>query len=205
MFEFPAHATVVPRAFSPAQAAGLRALTDAAIELAAVGGYEAAGVREVAAAAGMSAARAYQLVGSKDELLVHALLSLSERSTHAVRTELAVDASPATRLGVVLDRIMRQIAARPLLYRALLRAYLSDAASIVVASGLPAFGPDRAGWILEALFPGDDDPSPDRRALTESVSLLFLGAMVSVAAGRDVGEVRQVLDRTVDALLGELE
>ena len=66
---------------TPNQQATRQALVDTAIELATEGGYDAVSMPEVARLAGMSTAKAYQYIGTKDQLLVEALLSLGQRST----------------------------------------------------------------------------------------------------------------------------
>ena len=69
---------------TPNQQATRQALVDTAIELATEGGYDAVSMPEVARLAGMSTAKAYQYIGTKDQLLVEALLSLGQRSTEDV-------------------------------------------------------------------------------------------------------------------------
>ncbi|MGH9050199.1 MAG: helix-turn-helix domain-containing protein, partial [Acidimicrobiia bacterium] len=77
-------AEVVVRPLSATQAATRHKLIDAAIALAADGGYEAVGMRQVAARAGVSAPTAYQYFSSKDHLLVDALVELVAETTDAV-------------------------------------------------------------------------------------------------------------------------
>ena len=77
-------AEVVTRPISAAQAATRRRLLDAARELATEGGYEAVGMRNVAAKAGVSAPTAYQYFSSKDHLLVDLLVELVGQTTTAL-------------------------------------------------------------------------------------------------------------------------
>ncbi len=196
-------ARVVPRVLSAARAATRDKLIEAAIELATEGGYDAVGIRPVAARAGVSVPTAYQHVSSKDQLLVEALMTLGERSTQGVRARRPSGDTPAARLSAVFRRIMREAARKPLLYQALYRAYVASAPALAGMEGVVGFGPERAAWIGDALRAGDhrgfsDD---DLDAAARILSTLFLGAMVGVAAGRDADEVTALLDDAVRRLL----
>ena len=191
------------RLLSPARAATRDRLIDAAIALATEGGYDAVGIRQVAAAAGVSVPTAYQHVSSKDELLVEALMALGSRSTEGVRQRRPAGDSPAERLSRVFRRIMREAARKPLLYQALYRAYVSSAPALTDVDGVIGFGPERAAWIGHTLRAGDPRHHSDEEleAAARILSCLFLGAMVGVAAGRDVDEVVAILDEATHRLL----
>jgi AcrR family transcriptional regulator len=187
---------------SPAQAVTRQKLVDAALALAAEGGYDATGVREVAARAGVSPATAYQQFGSKDELLVAALFALGDRSTLTVRARRPRGADPAARIVGVFRRIMREVAAKPALYAALYRAYVAGAATLPL-DAYTAFGPEQSAWIADTLRAGDraglaDADLDDAAAI---LGCLFQGAMVNVAAGKDVGGVLRVLEDAARRLL----
>jgi AcrR family transcriptional regulator len=196
-------ARVVQRVLSRTQAATRDKLIDAAIGLAAESGYDAVGVREVAARAGVSPATAYQHVGSKDQLLIEALLMLGQRSTESVKKRAPTGSGPADRLSDVFRRIMKQAARKPLLYQAMYRAYVASAPALTEADGLVGFGPERAAWIGHTLRAGDLGGHDDAAIESASriLSCLFLGAMVGVAAGRDVDEVVAILDEAAHRLL----
>src|SRR4051794_9691788 len=112
---------VIQRVLSPARAATREKLIATVIELATEGGYEAVGIRQIAAAAGVSVPTAYQHASSKDQLLMEALMSLGENSTDAVRARPPRGDTPAERLNSVFSRILREAGAKPLLYQALYR------------------------------------------------------------------------------------
>ena len=198
-----AQGRVVQRVLSPARAATRDRLIDAAIELATEGGYDAVGIRPVAARAGVSVPTAYQHVSSKDQLLVEALLALGERSTAGVRSRAPRGSTPAARLSRVFARIMRAAAEKPLLYQALYRAYVASAPALTAVEGQVGFGPERAAWIGDALRAGDHGGFGDDEleSAARILSTLFLGAMVGVAAGRDVDEVVRILDEATHRLL----
>lgn len=194
---------VVRRLLSRTQAATQDRLIDAAIEVATENGYEGAGVREVAARAGVSPATAYQYVSSKDQLLIEALLKLGDRVTENVQARVPSGTGPAQRLSDVFARIMRQAAQKPLLYQALFRAYVAGYPPMGGIDDSIGFGPERAAWIGHALRAGDtggyDDAAIESAA--RILSTMFLGAIVGVAAGRDAGEVIGILDEAVHHLL----
>lgn len=194
---------VVQRVLSRTQAATRTKLIDAAIELATEHGYDGAGVREVASRAGVSPATAYQHVGSKDQLLIEALLKLGDRVTETVLERAPAGDGPADRLGDVFSRVLDQAARKPLLYRALFRAYVAASADLAEEPDLVGFGPERASWIGHALRAGDlrGHDEADLDAAARVLSSTFLGAMVGVAAGRDPEEVRAVLDEAAHRLL----
>ncbi|WP_026454524.1 TetR/AcrR family transcriptional regulator [Saccharomonospora iraqiensis] len=194
---------VVRRVLSATQAATRDKLIDAAIEVATENGYEGAGVREVAARAGVSAATAYQHVSSKDQLLVEALLALGDRVGASVDARGPSGGGPAERLTDVFGRVLWQAAQKPLLYRALFRAYVAGYPGMADGSDSVGFGPERAAWIGRTLRAGDtaghDDAELD--AAARVLSTTFLGAIVGVAAGRDAEDVIGVLDEAVHRLL----
>lgn len=194
---------VVRQVLSPARAATREKLVAAVIDLATEGGYDAVGIRPVAARAGVSVPTAYQHASSKDELLVEALMALGARSTEGVRARAPEGADPATRMVGVFGRILRQAAAKPLLYQALYRAYVAHAPALAALDGQVGFGPERAAWIGETLRAGDTGghSEADLDAAAAILSCLFLGAMTSVAAGRPVGEVTDLLAEACRRLL----
>lgn len=198
----PLQGRVVQRVLSPARAATRDRLIDTAIELATEGGYDAVGIRQVAARAGVSVPTAYQHVSSKDQLLVEALMTLGSRSTEGVRRREPRGATPAERMTAVFRRIMTEAARKPLLYQALYRAYVGSAPALVEVEGL-GFGPERAAWIGHTLRSGDTGGCTEEEleSAARILSTLFLGAMVGVAAGRDVDEVIAILDEATHRLL----
>lgn len=194
---------VVRSVLSPARAATRERLVTSAIELATEGGYDAVGLRQVAAHAGVSVPTVYQHVSSKDHLLVEALMALGARSTEGLRRRPPRGHTPAERLGSVFDRILREAARKPLLYQAVYRAYVASAPVLAEVDGLAGFGPEKARWIGEALRAGDTRGHTDDEidSTARILSALFLGTMIGVAAGRDVDEASAILAEATHRLL----
>ncbi|MCC5576336.1 TetR/AcrR family transcriptional regulator [Microtetraspora sp. AC03309] len=196
-------ARVVQRILSPARAVTRERLIDSAIALATEGGYDAVTIRQVAARAGVSVPTAYQHVSSKDQLLVEALMTLGVRSTETLRQRVPAGETPADRLVQVFRRVMRDASRKPLLYQAMYRAYVVCSPALVETDATVGFGPERAKWIGETLRAGDTQghSEEDLESASRILSCLFLGAMVGVAAGRDVEEALGILDETTRRLL----
>ncbi|PXX00791.1 TetR/AcrR family transcriptional regulator [Mycolicibacterium moriokaense] len=187
---------------TPNQQATRQALVDVAIELATEGGYDAVAMPEVARRASMSTAKAYQHIGTKDQLLVEALLSLGQRSTEDVERHQNTGDTPAERLRWEVGRIMKAVAARPLLYRALYRAYVTNGAAFEGDNAI-VLGPHQAAWISKALTGGATVgyTKKDLDAAARIFSCMIQGGIVSVAAGRSISEITAVLDEAINRLL----
>jgi TetR/AcrR family transcriptional regulator, cholesterol catabolism regulator len=193
---------VVQMLLTPNQQATRQALVDVAIELATEGGYDAVAMPEVARRAGMSTAKAYQHIGTKDQLLVEALLSLGQRSTEDVERHQNTGDTPAERLRWEVGRIMKAVAERPLLYRALYRAYVTNGPAFEGDNAI-VLGPHQAAWISKALTGGATAgyTKKDLEAAARIFSCMIQGGIVSVAAGRSISEITAVLDEAIDRLL----
>jgi AcrR family transcriptional regulator len=193
---------VVQMLLTPNQQATRQALVDVAIELATEGGYDAVAMPEVAKRARMSTAKAYQHIGTKDQLLVEALLSLGQRSTEDVERHQNTGDTPAERLRWEVGRIMKAVAERPLLYRALYRAYVTNGPAFEGDNAI-VLGPHQAAWISKALTGGATAgyTKKDLDAAARIFSCLIQGGIVSVAAGRSISEITAVLDEAIDRLL----
>ena len=181
---------------SPTQTATRDRILDAAVELATRHGYDGLEMRELAAAAGVSPATLYQYYGSKDEVLVGALVESGVRTTEAVgRRSAAAGSSLDERLGAAFARVVRAHEQRPLLYAAMFRAYLA---------GPPGRGADAGespwtgrSWLDEAV----DDDVADRDALVEALEQLVLAGLVSLVTGTPPAEVTARFRRGVTLLV----
>jgi TetR/AcrR family transcriptional regulator, cholesterol catabolism regulator len=194
---------IVQSVLSPARAATRDRLVESAIALATEGGYDAVGLRQVAAHAGVSVPTVYQHVSSKDHLLVEALMALGLRSTEGLRRRRPRGSSPAERLSAVFTRILREAAAKPLLHQAVYRAYVASAPALAQHQELVGFGPEKAQWIGETLRAGDVGGHSEEEIDSSSriLSALFLGTVIGVAAGKDVGEATAILVDATHRLL----
>jgi TetR/AcrR family transcriptional regulator, cholesterol catabolism regulator len=190
--------TVITRSLSRTQAATRRSLIDAGVVLATEGGYEAVGMRLVAARAGVSAATAYQYFTSKDHLLVDALVELVGDTTTSIEARPPKrSGSVADRASAALRRAVRQVERAPKLYVALTRAYISGSPDVAHARGSLEASTRR--WI-EAALAGSD--VGDRDGVIEVLEAVLFATMVSlVTGGTAPGDVGPALDRAVRTVL----
>jgi TetR/AcrR family transcriptional regulator, cholesterol catabolism regulator len=191
-------AEVVVRSLSATQAATRRKLIDAAIALAAEGGYEAVGMRQVAARAGVSAPTAYQYFSSKDHLLVDALVELVGQTTDAVEARPPSRARSAPdRVAATLRKAVQGVEHSPALYVAVTRAFISGAPEVAHARGVLESSMRR--WIDLALEGSDVADEDGVAEVLESV--LFANMVGLVTGANEPGEVGDALERAVRTLL----
>jgi AcrR family transcriptional regulator len=192
-------AEVVVRSLSPTQSATRRRLLDAARELASEGGYDAVGMRAVAARAGVSAPTAYLYFSSKDHLLVDVLVGLVGQTTETLSARPRRGRSPVDRAVATLRRAVQNVEHAPNLYIAMTRAYISGTPE--VAHARVAMESSTRRWIDLAL--GDTDVG-DRHAIVRILEdVLFANMVGLVTGGRAPGEIADELERAARTLLKE--
>jgi len=189
-------AQVLVRRLSPAQVATRRRLLEAARELASEGGYEAVGIRKVAARAGLSAPTAYQYFASKDHLLLDSMVELVGDTTSAVEARPSRAGSVLERTVSTLRRVMRRVEKEPNLYIAMMRAYISGTPEVAHASA--AMAASMRSWIAAALGSAEIEDREDVIAILESV--LFAGMVGLVTGGHEPADIANQLERAVRVL-----
>ncbi len=103
-------------------------MVDAAVELAATGGYESVQMRDVAARAEVALGTLYRHFPSKDHLLLEALTEQASALRDRMAQRPPQGAVPADRMADVLRRATRALARRPDLTAALVTALTSPEA-----------------------------------------------------------------------------
>jgi len=192
-------AEVVVRPLSPTQAATRRRLLDAARALATESGYDAVGMRAVAARAGVSPPTAYLYFASKDHLLVDVLVELVGHTTTTLTARPRRGRSPVERAVATLRRAVQNVEKQPRLYVALTRAYI--AGSPEVAHARPALESATRRWVDLAL--GDHEVG-DRNAIVRILEdVLFANMVGLVTGGRAPGEIADALELAARTLLRE--
>jgi AcrR family transcriptional regulator len=190
-------AEVVVRPLSATQAATRHRLLDAARELATEGGYEAVGMRAVAARAGVSAPTAYLHFSSKDHLLVDVLVELVGHTTTTLAARPRPGRSPVERAVATLRRAVQNVEKAPNLYIAMTRAYI--AGSPEVAHARVALEASTRSWVDLAL--GDSEVG-DRQAIVRILEDVLVANMVGlVTGGRAPGEIADELELAARTLL----
>jgi len=193
----PSAAEVVIRPLSPTQAATRRRLIDAARDLATDGGYEAVGMRQVAAYAGVSAPTAYLYFSSKDHLLVDLLVDLVGHTTETLSHRPRRGRSPLERAVATLRLAVQNVERAPNLYIAMTRAYISGTPE--VAHARVALESGARHWIDLAL--GGSEVA-DRDAIVRILEAVLFANMVGlVTGGRAPDEIADELERAARTLL----
>ena len=100
-------------------------MVDAAVELAAAGGYDSVQMRDVAARAEVALGTLYRHFPSKDHLLLEALTEQAAALRDRMAQRPPEGAAPADRMADVLRRATRALARRPDLTAALVTALTS--------------------------------------------------------------------------------
>ena len=187
----------VHRQLTPAQRERRLAVIEAAMELAATGGYEAVVIKDVAARAGVSLGTLYRYFSSKDHLLAEALQVWGERLGRRLAASPPRGDTPAERVASVLRRMARGVEREPELGVALTRALLSpDPGALANRDELAA---EMRGWIDLAL---GDAPVRDREGVVSVLEHLCFAHMITLANGqRTPQEVGAELERAARLLL----
>jgi len=173
----------------------------AALELAAEGGYEAVQMREVAATAGVALGTIYRYFTSKDHLLAAAMAQWTG-ALQARLMQVAPRGSTATdRLVDVLRRACRNLERQPRLTRALITA-LSSPGEDVAACQHEVEGLMR-DLIAAALTGVDEDVCEGVTAVLRHV---WYATLLAWANGRaDITEIGDELERAARLLLAAHE
>jgi AcrR family transcriptional regulator len=186
------------RALSAGQRARRQRIVEAALGLAAEGGYDAVMMKDVAARAGVALGTVYRYFASKDHLLAESLVAWGGALGARLRQAPPRGAAPGERVAEVFRRMARGVEAQPELGVALTRALLSsDPSAFANRAGLSAMMRD---WIGLAL---GDAPVRDREGVVAVLEHVCFSCMISLVNGqRTPREVGEELERTARLLLG---
>jgi AcrR family transcriptional regulator len=193
-------ARVVTRRVLRADAAATRQrIIETAVDLARSQPMADLTMRDIARAAGVSAATAYTYFSSKEHVFAEAYLDGVEQLTESVRTHPPAGATAADRVSAVLRRAVRGAAAT---------GDVVQATAIALASSDPAVAPLRpladdafAEWFAIAL---QDAEIADHDEVMKLLQLTMFAAFVAVAHGRQtLAESGRLLDLAVRRLVVE--
>ena len=110
-------------ALARSQAARRRRVLDAALRLAADGGFDAVQMRDVAAAADVALGTVYRYFASKERLLLEAMVEQQADLRAYIDRHLPTDPTPAARVVAVLRRANRSLREHPDVSAAMVRAF----------------------------------------------------------------------------------
>jgi AcrR family transcriptional regulator len=184
---------------SAAQRDRRRRILEAAVALAAKGGYEQMQMRAVAERADVALGTLYRYFPSKIHLLVCALGVQLEEVRAAFERRPAPGETPADRVMFVLGRTTRSLQREPNLTEALTRAFMFADAS--VANEIQVVAQHVSGILLTAMRP-TAGPSEEDVAITKVIGDVWFASLVQWVTGRaSAGDVSRSLDVAVRLLL----
>jgi AcrR family transcriptional regulator len=177
-------------------------MLDAAMQLAADGGYEAVQMREVADKAEVALGTLYRYFPSKVHLLVAALAAQFEEA-EAITASRAITGDTAhERVMKILSRTTVAMQKQPQLTEAMVRAFMFADASVL--GEIEQVGERLTRMIARAIAgsPDHGDATSEEAAIIRVIADVWLSALVSWANGRSAAdEVEQSIDVAVRLLL----
>jgi AcrR family transcriptional regulator len=181
------------------QAARRDAVIEAAMELAADGGYDMVQMREVAARANVALGTLYRYFSSKDQLLVAVLGYWAKELQQQLGARPAQGDSPADRVSDVLRRAARALESAPQLTSALVTAM-----STLSSDDPPALAATREVYVTvtEIIRGAMDDPAVISDAVIRVLAMVWFAALFARVRGWE--EPRQMgadLENAVRLLL----
>ena len=183
-FEMTSEPVVVPTALARNQAARRRRVLDAAMSLAADGGFEAVQMRDVAAAAGVALGTVYRYFDSKERLLLEANAEEVEALGLRLLEHPPVGERAADRVVEVMGRACRALQRRPEATASMVRAMGSapPTEADVVVRITQAIN----GIITGAIHSGD--PTPHDLAVARVLSQVWFSSLIGWVGGVDPPE-----------------
>jgi TetR/AcrR family transcriptional regulator, cholesterol catabolism regulator len=184
---------------TPVQRQRRQRIVDAAVGLAAEGGYDAVQMREVALRADVALGTLYRYFASKEHLLVSALAEhvADLRGRLVERPPRGED--DATRVMDVIKRVTRALQREPNVISAMLKSLISSGAGVEEAV-LP-IGGQMTAIVVTAMRHSPETVERDR-AVAEVIQQVWLASLLWWVAGRaPARQVEEKVERAVVLLL----
>ena len=187
-------------ALTESQAARRGRILDAALDLAADGGFDSVQMREVAARADVALGTLYRYFPSKENLLLSVMGVQVEALADRLARRPPEGTDPVERVVDVLGRANRALQRQPDVTVAMIRALVSGSADLA-----PVVSANRDGMrriISDALGPSTE-PDPDRDLAIDLLNDVWLAALVAwIAGSHPADSVMPRLESAARALLG---
>ncbi|HWB65436.1 MAG TPA: TetR family transcriptional regulator [Mycobacteriales bacterium] len=185
----------------PSQQARRERILDAAVELAAEGGYEAVQMREVAERADVALGTVYRYFPSKVHLLVTAMGRTFQTLQESERVN-AGGGDPEERVYRVVAAVTRFIARQRRLSGAMIRAMMSADAD--AGREVEAVGDLLVGFIARATHDPDSTPSERDTLVAHTIGKVWLIDVVTMLSGRmTVSQVLEDLQATINLVMAD--
>ena len=201
MTAVPVAAQVATR-LTPGQRERRQRILDAAVALAAEGGYDAVQMREVSLRAEVALGTLYRYFPSKEHLLVSALAD----QVAALRTRLQEKPprgeDDGERVMDVISRSTRALQRQPKVISAMLKSLISSGAGVGEAVG--PIGAQMTEIVVSAMRHDDLEAVTHDRAVAEVIQQVWLASLLWWVAGRaPAGMVEDKVGRAVRLLLSQ--
>jgi AcrR family transcriptional regulator len=188
-------------ALTPNQAARRQRVIDAAMKLAAEGGYDAVQMRDVAREAGVALGTIYRYFASKDHLLAACQVEFAREEQRRLEQRPTQGDTPADRVVDVLRRATRAQERQPNLTAAMVTAISSPDPAV---SGCQRDVTEVMASVLAGPM-GDIDPAL-KAGITRALSHVWFSALLGWVNGwTNVGAVGEELESAARLLLRDIE
>ena len=196
----PATSRVAVDVLTPVQRQRRQRILDAAVGLAAEGGYEAVQMREVALRADVALGTLYRYFASKEHLLVSALAEhVADLRGRLVERPPRGD-DDAARVMDVIRRVTRALQRDPNLIAAMLKSLISSGAGVGEAVG--PIGGQMTAIVVSAMRHDSTETLERDRAVAEVIQQVWLASLLWWVAGRaPARQVEEKVERAVVLLL----
>jgi len=185
---------------TPGQRERRQRILDAAVALAAEGGYDAVQIREVSLRAEVALGTLYRYFPSKEHLLVSALADQVAALRARLHEKPPRGEDDAERVMDVIRRSTRALQRQPRVISAMLKSLISSGAGVGEAVG--PIGAQMTDIVVSAMRHDDPETVPHDRAVAEVIQHVWLASLLWWVAGRaPAGLVEEKVGRAVGLLL----
>jgi len=185
---------------TPGQRERRQRILDAAVALAAEGGYDAVQMREVSLRAEVALGTLYRYFPSKEHLLVSALADQVAALRARLHEKPPRGEDDAERVMDVIRRSTRALQRQPRVISAMLKSLISSGAGVGEAVG--PIGAQMTDIVVSAMRHNDPEAVPHDRAVAEVIQHVWLASLLWWVAGRAPAElVEEKVGRAVGLLL----
>ena len=182
------------RSLSPKQETRRARVIDAALRLAAEGGYEAVQMRDIARNADVALGTVYHYFTSKDHLLAEAMAVRAASLSQRVDRRPLEGAAPADRLRDYYDRACRALECEPELTAALVTALVSADSAVALSVGRVT---TQVASAVSAVLQGHFEPE-ECDEIAGVLGHVWFSSLISWASGRrEIAEVSLELRRAI--------
>jgi TetR/AcrR family transcriptional regulator, cholesterol catabolism regulator len=190
----------VDTSLTPAQRQRRQRILDAAVALAAEGGYDAVQMREVAVRADVALGTLYRYFASKEHLLVSALAEhVAELRGRLVERPPRGD-DDAERVMDVIRRVTRALQREPNVIAAMLKSLISSGAG--VGEAVAPIGTQMTEIVVSAMRHDDPEAVAHDRDVAEVIQQVWLASLLWWVSGRAPARlVEDKVNRAVVLLL----